>query len=216
VLQDWQEWLKEGILDLGVPMNYDTDSKTQQQQWFDQWLAFEKTHAFDRQLVIGLGAFMNDHDGTTAQIRRALTPTSAGQNAVGVSFFSYHQTSARELSYEQFARALTQTDDAAISAVFSDWARTPDVPWKMRPTSGYLRGFVREADGSAADGVSVQLAGPVNRVLTAAGTGFFGALNLPVGVYRVSVLRDGHVLASRDATVSAGNVASADFALATD
>ncbi len=216
VLQDWQAWLQEGTLDLAVPMNYDTDSKPQQQQWFDQWVAFEKAHYFDRQLAIGLGAFMNEHDGTSAQLQRALTPNSAGQSASGVSLFSYHQTSVHDLAYEKFARALTQSDNPSAASVFGDWARIPDMPWKTKAATGYLKGFVRLDDGHAADGYNIQLSGPANRTLVTSGTGFYGALNLPPGTYMVSVVRDGTTLVSANAAVAAGNVASADFTLGSD
>jgi len=42
VFQDWREWLANGYIDFGVPMNYDSDWIGREQGWFDRWVNFEK------------------------------------------------------------------------------------------------------------------------------------------------------------------------------
>ena len=215
VLQDWQAWLQEGTLDLAVPMNYDNEQKPQQRQWFDQWIEFEKAHRYQRQLAIGLGVFMNDLPGSDAQLRRAMAPGITGQVAQGVSFFSYTFTDAGDHNYDQFAQTLTTSTDAQATSMplpgFADWARIPDMPWKTRPTMGYLKGYAHLSDGHAADGYAVQLSGPASRTLTTSGTGFYGALNLPPGTYNVSLLQDGAHIASGRVSVAPGRVSALDL-----
>jgi hypothetical protein len=214
-------WLQEGILDLGVPMNYDDDRNAKQHQWFDQWLEFEKDHAYGRQLAIGLGVFMNDLAATQSQLRRSLAPSSAGQSAQGVSLYSYAFPSVAETEsgWEsvKLARVLALLDDEAAAhaslPVLTDWARTPDMPWKTKPVGGYLKGYVRLPDGQAADGYDVRIGGAYTRTLTTAGTGFYGALNLPPGDYTVDVEREGNVIASGVTVVTAGRVSTQDFDL---
>jgi hypothetical protein len=168
-------------------------------------------------LAIGLGAFMNDRDGIGAQVQRAFAPGSAGASAQGVSFFSYAAPSADGPEYDRLARTLTQLDGPAEPGAnmpsFADWARTPDMPWKTRPERGFAKGYVRLADGRPADGYSVRLIGPVARALTTAGTGFYGALDLPGGSYHVEVSRAEQIFASAELTVSPGHVSALDFDL---
>ena len=59
VYQDWDRWLREGLLDLAVPMNYDSAWSPRAARWFDQWTEWEKDHQYDRRVVIGVGAFLN-------------------------------------------------------------------------------------------------------------------------------------------------------------
>lgn len=93
VFQDWRAWLEEGILDLAVPMNYDSEWSASAAAWFDQWNQWEKDGAFGRTLLIGVGAFLNYPEDTLAQIRRALGPSPSGNRAAGVAIYSYASTS---------------------------------------------------------------------------------------------------------------------------
>ena len=93
VYQDWNQWLREGIIDLAVPMNYDTAWTPKPAHWFDQWIEWEKDNQFDRRIIIGVGAYFNYPEDTLAQIRRALAPSSRGRKAAGVSIYSYASTS---------------------------------------------------------------------------------------------------------------------------
>ena len=79
VFQDWPGWLREGILDMAVPMNYDREADARQKIWFDNWIEWEKNHRSGRHLVIGLGAFLNAAVDTAAQVRRALAPSACAQ-----------------------------------------------------------------------------------------------------------------------------------------
>ncbi len=197
--QDWLAWMKEGIVDVALPMNYDREGDANQKKWFDQWVAWEKDHAAGRHLVIGLGAYLNDIEGTLAQAQRALVPSAQGNAAQGVSFYSYAATNAFDLSWERFARDLT-------AELFPANVPIPEMPWKTHPAAGYLKGaaFI---NGTPADGALVTLTGPAQRTLTVSGTGFFGAVNLPPGEYSAVLTVGGQTRASAKVVVEAGKVA---------
>ena len=85
--------------------------------------------------------------------------------------------------------------------------------WKVRPSRGYLKGFVRHLDGRPADGMTVEISGPVWRVLTVSGTGFYGVAGLPPGHYDITVTLFGQPLAAAEVAVRAGKVATVDLVL---
>ena len=93
VYQDWHDWLREGILDLAVPMNYDTAWNSRAALWFEQWIEWEKNNQFDRRVIIGVGAFFNYPEDTFIQIRQALAASALGNKAAGVAIYSYASTS---------------------------------------------------------------------------------------------------------------------------
>ncbi len=88
VFQDWHGWLKEGILDLAVPMNYARESDVTVRKWFDGWIRWEKSHKHGRQIAVGIGAYLNSREANLAQIARVLE-TESGAGIDGVCFFSY-------------------------------------------------------------------------------------------------------------------------------
>jgi len=88
VFQDWHSWLKEGILDLAVPMNYAREHDPRVRNWFNGWIQWEKRHKHSRQLAVGIGAYLNAPQNTLAQIAR-VRQTAGRHRADGVSFFSY-------------------------------------------------------------------------------------------------------------------------------
>jgi len=51
VFQDWRAWLEEGILDQAMPMNYFRESTGTQGVWLDHWVAWERDHAYGRQII---------------------------------------------------------------------------------------------------------------------------------------------------------------------
>jgi uncharacterized lipoprotein YddW (UPF0748 family) len=93
VYQDWDGWLRAGILDLAVAMNYDTAWNPDAALWFEQWLEFEKDNQHGRSVVIGVGAYFNYPEDTLAQVRLALAPSASGNRAAGVAIYSYASTS---------------------------------------------------------------------------------------------------------------------------
>ena len=213
VFQDWLGWLADGILDMAVPMNYDREADAKQKAWFDAWIEWEKHHRAGRHLVIGLGAFLNAAADTAAQARRALAPSARGARSQGVAFYSYAVTNKEGLPAADFFRTLARGGPDGVRPIFAGRVKTPRMAWKARPLKGSLKGFARYPDGRPGDGMTVEISGPVWRVMTVAGTGFYGAAGLPPGRYAITVTCFGQPLAATEADVRAGKVTTADLEL---
>ncbi len=89
VYQDWRAWLEEGILDLAIPMNYFRESQPAQAGWLDRWVAFQRDHAYGRQVAPGLGLYMNSPAENLAQLSRVSAPGPNGARVAGVALYSY-------------------------------------------------------------------------------------------------------------------------------
>jgi hypothetical protein len=224
VFQDWRAWLEEGIIDMAIPMNYDREHCASQQQWYDGWLEWDKNHRYHRHVVIGQGPFLNGIPGTIAQVRRAGRPSSRGNLADGVTMFSYWSTTS---TITQGCTGSNSVNDPALYPalsmpsmfdpdpvpVFAERVPTPDMPWKTSPTAGHVMGTVRFADGRAVDGAVVEILRevgpaviPVKRTRTD-GSGFFGAVDLPPGVYEIRVVEGETPVATTSTQVAIGEVA---------
>lgn len=217
VYQDWFSWLREGILDLAIPMNYDREADARQKAWFDRWLEWEKDQHCDRHLAVGLGAFLNSIEHTLDQARRVRAPSANGGQAQGLSFYSYASTSVQNLPRTAFLFALSEGQAAADDMVlFPTFVSTPVMTWKSQPDCGSIKGFVSFEDGRPGDGVSLLLTGDDGidlPPLAAAGTGFYGATGLLPGIYTVTPLLGDSTLTETVVTVTAGEVATADIGL---
>ncbi len=78
--QDWRGWLREGILDVAVPMAYTPNSAR-----FEALVRAARSASGDsRRLWAGIGAYMNSADGTMEMIDIA-----RAEGAGGVVLFSY-------------------------------------------------------------------------------------------------------------------------------
>ena len=237
VYQDWRAWTEEGILDIAMPMDYKRENVAAQITQFDQWDEWMKNHQYNRAGVIGQGAFLNSIEGTLRQTRRALAPSSMGNSGFGVIFFSMatsnvavndnphsippgQNTPAR--SFAEFASGLTtgkSVDGATLyedpvsnpTAIFSEAATIPVLPWKSAKHLGHLMGFARRADNTILDTANVtieNLGTGATRTTATDGGGFFGGVDLAPGQYLIKVELGAEALYSGVATVTAGNVAT--------
>ena len=78
--QDWRGWLRDGVLDIAVPMAYTPDSER-----FESLVRTAREVVGDRRRVwAGIGAYMNTARGTVEMIDIA-----RAQDAGGVALFSY-------------------------------------------------------------------------------------------------------------------------------
>jgi uncharacterized lipoprotein YddW (UPF0748 family) len=89
VFQDWRAWLEEGLLDQAFAMNYMRESTTDQVAWLDRWLAWERGHGYGRQVIAGLGVYLNSPADSIHQVRRALATAPDGTRLAGVALYSY-------------------------------------------------------------------------------------------------------------------------------
>jgi uncharacterized lipoprotein YddW (UPF0748 family) len=161
VFQDWRAWTQEGILDFPVVMNYDRETDANQRVWFDRWIEWDKNHRYNRQIVIGQGAFLNGAENSIAQARRALAPSSAGNSVDGIAFFSYWTTNSGSSSNSEFYSALSTPSASDQNPIFISSMSTPQMKWKTNPERGLLFGRIIYPNGDPVDAAKVFLAGRV-------------------------------------------------------
>jgi uncharacterized lipoprotein YddW (UPF0748 family) len=205
-LQDWRSWLEEGILDLGLPMTYrDEDGNAGQ---FDDWIEWEKDHQYDRGLVVGTGLYLNDVPDSMAQWARVRQPSALGNRALGISGYSYATPSDDQTP----RRAVV---NAAVTEVFTQTASSPAIAWKDTPTLGHLVGILTQpAPCRDLDGYLLSLTGPVDRLLHADGSGWFGTADLPPGEYLLSVgVMTPSIIIEAPVVVLAGHVTEQEIRL---
>lgn len=191
VLQDWDGWMREGILDTNIVMNYKRQLTVNQDVMYKEWSDFSKDNAYNRQAVIGTGLYLNDIASSVTQARIAVAPSSAGNIGAGWAGYSYRtpdiQTDAGTrtgaASRAQLTQGLTlpSTYDAATPAVFASGAAVPPMTWKTQPTMGHVR-------SSAAPGarVELQIDGVPVRYTVADGKGWFAFVDVLPGTYGVA------------------------------
>lgn len=213
-LQDWRAWMEEGILDLNLPMMY-FDQTVWASAW-NNWSIFAKNHRYNRHLAIGPGIYLNTISNSIVQLRHTRTTTAAGNKADGVSGYAYKTTNNEGLSRATFLNALVSptSRDPLTPPVFGSKVNVPAMPWKSAPTTGHVKGLVRDATtGAGLDYATVVLTGPVNKNLRTDATGFFGVVDLPPGNYSLTAAQTGYLVAATNITVTIGAVASQDFNL---
>ncbi|HEY0099529.1 MAG TPA: family 10 glycosylhydrolase [Pyrinomonadaceae bacterium] len=241
VYQDWRAWTEEGILDIAMPMNYKREHTPSNVPLNDTWNEWLKNHQYNRAGMIGQGAFLNSIEGTLRQARRALAPSAiTGKSGIGVIFYSMGTSNVAVpadpfsvppgknspvRSFAEFASGLTTGksvdgatlyEPAGLTPIFSEAATIPVLPWKSAPTLGHIMGFAKRADNTPLDTANVTIknlgTGAIRNTATDGG-GFFGGVDLEPGEYLVKVEQGADVLYSCVATVTAGNVATADAAI---
>jgi uncharacterized lipoprotein YddW (UPF0748 family) len=208
VFQDWRAWLDDGILDLALPMNYDREHQPPQDQYFRNWVEWEKDHQYDRGVAVAQGAYLNYIGGSITQAQAVLQPSAAGHYALGTSFYSYASTNCGGLPNSEFYNALANPNPYG-DPPFSTWVGPPDLAWKTSPTAGHLAGWAIGAS-SPLDRASVQVSGPISFGLLTDGNGFFGATDLPPGDYTITL--PAPAASPLYATVTPGRVALATVA----
>lgn len=238
VYQDWRAWTEEGILDLAIPMNYKREHDAAQATQYNQWNEWTKNHQYNRAAIIGQGAFLNAIEGTLRQTRRALEPSSTGQSASGVIFFSMATSNVAVTAnpfslppgqntpvrpFAEFAAGLTTGksldgatlyEPAGLTPIFAEPANIPTFAWKTAPTRGHVMGFAKLADDSPFDAADVGITnlttGQIKTTVTDGG-GFYGGVDLAPGQY-VARAKIGEVAVySAVFTVAPGAVTIADL-----
>jgi uncharacterized lipoprotein YddW (UPF0748 family) len=193
VFQDWHGWLKEGILDISLPMNYAREHNPVVREWFNGWIAWQKKHKHGRQMVVGLGSYLNRPQATLAQIER--TRAGKGKARVdGMSFFSYNSLANPVLNSAEEALSIRSLGGPPgdTSSAFATGVPVPVIRDLETPRRGWLLGRAM-CDPGACDGdtIDIKRAGwfPFRRSKKsqADGNGYFGMTGLKPGRYTVTV-----------------------------
>lgn len=201
-LQDWDGWMREGILDLNIPMNYKREADATQAVMYQQWSDFAKDHTYQRETTVGTALYLNAIASSAQQIQIAVAPSGAGNPSAGWVGYSYRTpddlANAGLRSGDASRAALTQ----ALQPIFPSDVAVPSMPWKATPVAGQIHGTT--APDAAVSLVSAAT-GAVVRTQRSDGRGWFGFVDVAPGSYRLE--SGGAVIGS--VTVVAGQVAGA-------
>ena len=211
VFQDWEGWLREGVLDVASPMLYKREHVARERKQFDDWLAFvtKTAHEHDRLAIAGIGAYMNGIEGTLRQGRRAreagadgilmfavgdTAPWSTADNSTNSAvkrnpYFSPAPGSATpKRPNEDFVAAVASGKNAKGTLRFEDRRRAPifsldaPAPSKQPPTTGSVMGYTH-LDGATITIESVD--SHVRQNTLTDGSGFFGFAKVAPGEYHI-------------------------------
>jgi uncharacterized lipoprotein YddW (UPF0748 family) len=122
VFQDWQTWLKAGIVDYVLAMDYFREDE-REAAWFDNWTTWQRANVGQRGVVIGVGGFLNDLVGARAQLQRA-----RALGPIGVALYSYAMPYA-DADTDADAR---QQSAAWLRQIFPRPAPVPELAWLRR------------------------------------------------------------------------------------
>jgi uncharacterized lipoprotein YddW (UPF0748 family) len=217
VFQDWHGWLREGILDLAIPMNYAREADPNVRGWFDGWIKWEKQHCHGRQIAVGVGAYLNSKESNLAQLARIRKPVGNGM-ADGMSFFSYasmYMGPRQEPSAPPQLPAADRFDylSQGANAPFESPAPVPPMPWIDKAVTGWIAGMAIGPDGKGIDGVTVEMRrsgwSPFRRIARSVtdGNGWFGFAGVDPGRYEFRFARG----AKAAVDVAAGKVSRAEL-----
>ena len=210
VLQDWDGWMREGILDTNILMNYKRNADAQQTVMYREWSDYAKDNQYGRQSVIGAGLYLNEIASSVAQARVAVAPSTAGNSGAGWAGYSYRTpdtqadagTRTSAASRAELILGLTQPSsyDSVSPAVFADMPPVATMPWKQAPTAGHIRATANPN----ATVTLIDASGVAARTQIADGRGWFAFVDVAPGTYRV----ESGPATLGYASVTAGTVAS--------
>ena len=114
--QDWFGWMREGILDIAVPMTYHTDPG----QWAS-WIGPAVKQRGRTHIWGGIGDWLLDKEGVETMIKTGRT-----LGAQGTSLFAYNSFVAEKTGEPQ-----SEKGDYLVSGVWKDVVSVPD--WRKEP-----------------------------------------------------------------------------------
>lgn len=196
--QDWDGWMRQGFLDLNMPMAYKPVPSAENAAQYTDWVNFTRTHQYARQAAIGIGVYLNVFEDSIAQLEESRLPAATGDRAVGQVLYSYATTNKVTAGiphrpHAEYFRALSEDGAYVQDAPYSTPASIPLMPWKAQPRHGYLLAQIVGTDGLPADGAEAAIrmvgsgAAAVFIPQVADGNGYIGAADLPPGAYQLVV-----------------------------
>jgi uncharacterized lipoprotein YddW (UPF0748 family) len=154
LFQNWEMWMRKGLLDGGCPMLYYREYNTSQYHWFRNWVDACLNWRHDRHMYLGQANYLNTMDDSIAQMLYEY-----GQGADGTVNYSYAST------VDSNKDGVTENDwswyDYVGANLFTSPAPLPPMPWRnpATATEGTLYGRVTGPDGQGIDNAAVQVEG---------------------------------------------------------
>jgi uncharacterized lipoprotein YddW (UPF0748 family) len=198
VLQDWDKWMANHWMDYASPMNYTSDNSVFHANSVDSL-----TRGYGHHVYMGMSGGDNPINTTILQIE-----DEQALGFPGMHFYNYADPDAGMPNQDAFR-------DALLAGPYASPASIPDMPWLTAPTKGYLKGFIRDGDGTAVYPATATILGLALSDKNS-GTGFYGFSEITPGDYTVRVESPGCVPSEKQVTITAGNVSSLDFTLQRD
>lgn len=203
VYSDWDAWMAEGILDIGIPMTYYNQASLPND--YLRWMNFQKDRKFNRHNVVGPGIYLNSLSNAILQLQMTRDPSPAGGMTDGFCGYSYRVPYSGG-TWPGFSPSL-------VAQVTPTQADMPDMPWKSTPTKGHMMGTATYVEtGEWVDGAQVSITGPESRTMRCDGTGFYAFIDLPPGAYTLTATQPGYPDVVHAVSVSAGNMSIRDVA----
>lgn len=200
-LQDWQLWLKEGIIDFATPMIYKRYNSRSQRKDFVKWVKKAHRMAAKRMVLVGQAAYLNSHYQTLKQLE-----ICQDDNPEGFVLYSYQDLSKNPKDTpENFIRFVARK-------LFSGPAPVPGMPWLSNPDTGSVAGTIRMGDNSPIENMTVGLV-PGGQKTKTDSTGFFAFANIAPGTYNLELVLPKKQHTSEKIQVSKGRVTYKKFAL---
>ena len=198
VLQDWNQWMAGHYMDYASPMNYTSDNATFHTNSLDSL-----SRGYGHHVYMGVDGADNTIENNIWQIEDA---RAAG--FPGMHLYSYAECNAGTPDQEAFKAAL-------LAGPYPTSVSVPEMLWLTSPTKGYLKGFIREAGGTAAYPATATILGP-NTSAKNSGTGFYGFSEIAPGTYTIRVAGPAYITSEKQVTITVGQVSSLDFTLERD
>ena len=195
--QDWAAWNEEGIIDVCMPMNYSANNSGV----FFPRADDARLHQGVRRVYMGQGAYLNTKENTVTQLDYAL------DRFQGTVFYSYRTPNSGGVNQPA-------TFSHVRSSLQPTWQPVPELPWKVSPTRGIVKGSVTESGtGKTIYNATVKLEGPAPRTLKAGLHGSYAFFEAPPMPQLVTVSAPGYDTITQAVNVTAGLVSDLDFAL---
>ena len=194
-LQDWALWMKEGILDANLPMNY-----SQNLAIFQSRVNDVLANSYGQHVYMGTGAYLLPVSDTITQLQYARDSGSAG-----LILFSYANNAKTGVWMENF-QAINQK-------LFFQSALIPEMPWKTRPTEGYLYGKVVSASNVGDMSNARITISSLNKQTRTKGDGYYSFVRLLPQEYLISCELAGWKTQTKKVSIAKGYVSTLDFIL---
>ena len=194
--QDWAGWNNEGIIDLCLPMNYSADNTGV----FNPRANDAFANQGRRRVYMGQGAYLNTKENTVTQLNYART-----RGFLGTLLYSYRTPNSGSVNQ-------TATFSHIKANYQPTWEPVPELPWKVAPEKGLVKGIVRPA-GETNGLYNANVVLHTQKMQRSGAWGSYGFFDATPGTYAVTAVAPGYESITQLVTFNPGEIVNLDFAL---